>query len=544
MHRSWLRARVAFTMPPVTDRSLRRAWRLGLLFLGASIAALIFNDYGMTWDEHVHHTHGELLLAYFTSGFQDTRCLDYINLMFYGPLVDLSSAALSKLLGTPRVETQHALIACFGLAAIAGVLEMGAQSRRRWAIVVAPLAIVLMPRFFGHSFTNPKDLPFACLYAWSLLWIARAAADGLKSPRPLAICAVVMSTAVAIRPGALPLLVAIFVGAIGYRTLAESVADQALDLRNSLRLAGRTLAVFVAVWLGMIALWPFAHQAPLANPIAAIREASAFSFDYQVLFNGSVQSSSQLAWFYIPAYIVITTPLVILSLGLLGILASTARASRFAHDPPAMMEVTALLGVALPLGAAVVLHPNVYDGLRHFLFVLPPLAFFAAIGVDLLVGRLEARIAPKVLGVGLVITLLFPLAAIVRLHPYQTSFFNSLVGGLNGAQSRFETDYWVSSYKEAVEWVNAQAEQATEEELPIRLIVAANSFNTVCATYYASDRVQIKTVWRDPGIPEIPAPYDYFLSTTRYGKDKMFPNSSIAHTVSRDAAPLTVIRKR
>jgi hypothetical protein len=40
----------------------------------------------------------------------------------------------------------------------------------------------------------------------------------------------------------------------------------------------------------------------------------------------------------------------------------------------------------------------------------------------------------------------------VRLHPYQSVFFNRLFGGgLAGAAEKYETDYWGASYKEGIE---------------------------------------------------------------------------------------------
>ena len=42
----------------------------------------------------------------------------------------------------------------------------------------------------------------------------------------------------------------------------------------------------------------------------------------------------------------------------------------------------------------------------------------------------------------------------VRLHPYQYVYFNRLIaGGLASAVTRYETDYWSTSYKEGIEWV-------------------------------------------------------------------------------------------
>jgi hypothetical protein len=42
-------------------------------------------------------------------------------------------------------------------------------------------------------------------------------------------------------------------------------------------------------------------------------------------------------------------------------------------------------------------------------------------------------------------------AQLVQLHPHQYLFFNSLVGGLQGASRRYDTDYWVNIMPEAVQ---------------------------------------------------------------------------------------------
>lgn len=519
-------------------------WRWGCLGAAALGAAALLPDFGMTWDEDVHLIHGDLLLAYFTSGFSDLRCLDHVNLRFYGPLFDLLSAAVRSLLGTPRVETQHFLIALFGLATLLGTYELGRQSGRRWVPLLAPALLLGMPRFFGHSFTNPKDLPFACLYVWSLVAIVAVARSQDRRLRSVLACAATLGAAFAIRPGAFPLLTAILLGTLGHSFLFSSGTQARADYGRLRRDLGATLTILPLAWIGMIALWPWAHQSPLANPLAAIREAAAFSYDYPVLFNGTVQPSSQLAWFYIPTYIAITTPLLTLAAALVGFALTAASALRLRTAQANSAEVAATLALALPLLAAVVLHPNVYDGLRHFLFLLPVLAFLAAVACD----RFLQKVGHQGTGNGLVralvtltvsLTVLLPAGSLWTLHPYQTTYFNALVGGVGGAEGRFETDYWVSSYKEAVEWVNAKAELS---DRPIRLVVAANSFNAACAQYYASRKVQIETLWAPPPVSRLPAPYDYFLATTRYGKADYLADTPVVHRIQRQGATFTVIR--
>ena len=53
--------------------------------------------------------------------------------------------------------------------------------------------------------------------------------------------------------------------------------------------------------------------------------------------------------------------------------------------------------------------------------------------------------------------LLSPARDLIVLHPYQATYFNGLVGGVAGAQGRYETDNRVASYSEALSWVDQRA---------------------------------------------------------------------------------------
>ena len=92
-------------------------------------------------------------------------------------------------------------------------------------------------------------------------------------------------------------------------------------------------------------------------------------------------------------------------------------------------------------------------GLRHFLFVIPPLAALAGIGLDRVLTVLAARgrwLAASGLAFGSA-CLLWNAATLVRLHPDEYLFYNSAVGGLEGASRRYDLDYWFNSMPEAVD---------------------------------------------------------------------------------------------
>jgi len=72
--------------------------RLALVVLGvvAVIAAATFRDYGLGWDDYTHSEYGDLLLAFYGSGFSDQRALSFVNLYKYGGGFDMAAALAAK----------------------------------------------------------------------------------------------------------------------------------------------------------------------------------------------------------------------------------------------------------------------------------------------------------------------------------------------------------------------------------------------------------------------------------------------------------------
>ena len=79
---------VANTLPPIRGLAQKR-WSLDqiadrvaivVLTVVAVVAALIFRDYGLGWDDFTHAQYGDLLLSFYASGFADKRALSFVNL--------------------------------------------------------------------------------------------------------------------------------------------------------------------------------------------------------------------------------------------------------------------------------------------------------------------------------------------------------------------------------------------------------------------------------------------------------------------------------
>jgi hypothetical protein len=208
----------------------------------------------------------------------------------------------------------------------------------------------------------------------------------------------------------------------------------------------------VPAYLIMIFAWPWAALAPL-NPIRGLLAFSEFHYNIRTIFAGQTYDMADVPRLYVPVYFLIRLPLLTLfgaAVAMLSVLPQlgAADATRLQRRDIGFLS----LAVIFPIACQVIGHGPAFTGLRHFLFVIPPLAALAGIGLDRILTLLAAR--SRWLAAGGVAAgsacLLWNADTLVRLHPDEYLFYNSAVGGLQGASRRYDLDYWFNSMPEAV----------------------------------------------------------------------------------------------
>ena len=114
---------------------------------------------------------------------------------------------------------------------------------------------------------------------------------------------------------------------------------------------------------------------------------------------------------------------------------------------------------------AMVKRPALYNGIRHFAFVIPPMAVLAGVGFSIVVDRILAAMAcchcSAVNGL-FAASLMLPLTEMIRLHPYQYTYFNHVAGTVRAADANYMLDYWGLAFKQASEELRAKLEEAQE----------------------------------------------------------------------------------
>ncbi len=126
------------------------------------------------------------------------------------------------------------------------------------------------------------------------------------------------------------------------------------------------------------------------------------------------------------------------------------------------------LAALLPLIIAMVKRPALYNGIRHFVFVVPPMAILAGVGFASISNWLKdnSRRAQAAFVALFAFGLSLPLTEMIRLHPYQYTYFNHIAGSVRGADDRYMLDYWGLALKQASEGLREQIIE--RQEIPPR----------------------------------------------------------------------------
>ncbi|MFT5129561.1 MAG: 4-amino-4-deoxy-L-arabinose transferase-like glycosyltransferase, partial [Rhodothermales bacterium] len=266
-----------------------RAIFVGIPAAAALLCLCCYGDFGITWDENVQRQYGDMVLNYFASGFQDTRCNSFLNLYFYGGIVELIAACCYETLGSDVFATRHLVTGLIAVTTVPAVMLYGRRlGRSLWLPVFCAFALLGLPRFVGHACNNSKDIPLAAMFAIAMFAIARLLSQERMSWKAVTLTAIPVGLALAVRVG-------------GVLVLAYACAGVALRIaqrwpqKPDLKAAAGRVALFIGIaWLLMLAFWPWAQQNPVLHPQKAFREATAFSHAKQVLFAGEQLSSKEL----------------------------------------------------------------------------------------------------------------------------------------------------------------------------------------------------------------------------------------------------------
>jgi len=433
------------------------ALALGVLLLAAAIAFATFRDYGLGWDDYTHSQYGSLLVSLYRSGFADQRALSFVNLYMYGGGYDILATLAAKILPFGPFETRRLIGAMIGIAGLFATWRLGRRLGGPFAGLVSLVLLAACPLYYGHMFINAKDGPFAAVTAIALVGIVRAFQEYPRATPPtLALCGIGIGLAI----GARVLGAFAVVDAILPLPLIVAIRSRETGFKSALAEFGKFLVPFLPAallaYLIMGLVWPWSVVSPL-NPLhAAEYFSNVFEKPWRELFDGQLIPVDDMPRSYVPTLFALQVPELMLALGLGGAVGalvaaiwSGERDTAAAGRRAALFSI--VLAVALPILVTVAARPVMYNGIRHFVFVLPPFAVLGGLAAAYIARWLPryGTAAGFAGGLALVAGIASPTADMARLHPYEYTDYNRLAGGVQGSQRNFMLDYWGLSLTQA-----------------------------------------------------------------------------------------------
>jgi Dolichyl-phosphate-mannose-protein mannosyltransferase len=430
---------------------------IGILLVTAAVALATFRDYGLGWDDYTHSQYGALLVSLYRSNFADQRALSFVNLYMYGGGFDIIATLAAKFLPFDLFETRRLIGAAVGLVGLFAAWRLGRRLGGPLAGLAGLLLLATCPLYYGHMFINAKDGPFAAVMAIALLGLVRAFQEYPRaSPPTIALC----GTGVGLAIGARVLGGFAVLDALLPLPFILAVRSRTIGLKSGLTECGAYLYAFmpaaILAYLIMGLVWPWSVLAPL-NPFRAVEYFSNFfEKPWRELFDGQLIPVIDMPRSYVPTLFAVQLPELMLALGLCGtaiaIFAIGANSNRNTADAGHRAALLAtVIAAFLPILVTVLTRPAMYNGVRHFVFVLPPFAALGGLAAARIIERFWqwGRIAASAIALVLLVGIASPIFDIVELHPYEYTDYNRLAGGVPRARQNFMLDYWGLSLTQA-----------------------------------------------------------------------------------------------
>lgn len=334
----------------------------------------------------------------------------------------------------------------------------GAQLFNKRVAILAIVLLFLCPHVFFHSHLACFDGPIMGLS----LVVCYAFWRALESRAWVLMCGAWWGLALATKHNAAFLLPTLLLSYGFFR-------------RHEFRFSKSGVAIppLPLSFVGMVLLAPVVFYAfyPFGWPDPFVRIASYYQYHlhhehYPVDFFGTLYTQPPFPWFYAFRMSVLTIPLSILVLGVVGLVMSVR--NEFADRCPTQQQTEIqragvwILAFATLVPPLVISSPNVpiFGGTKHWIAMMPPFCIFASWaffqGFEFLWQK--NRLWRTVAATACVVVLGSLFYQSVHIFPYGHTYYNELVGGpRGGAMLSLPRTFWGGDGRELLDELNRQA---------------------------------------------------------------------------------------
>jgi len=441
-------------------------------------------------DEGLHNGQARKVVNWFLTLGADRSCFDTptSNLKYYGQSPDNIAAFINRIFSIENESlTRHITGFVFAslLILVTGLLAYRV-TRKYFAGIAAMALLFFTPPVMGQAFGNLKDIPFAFGYTWSLLVMAR-----LFSELPVIRWKTILTLAFAfaftnsVRIGGLVLFPYLGLFLLAWLLLNYKEQNKILkqpDFWKKLVTKG-IIIVAIGYFAGLV-FWPYGLENPLKNPAEALSVMEHYKISIRQIFEGNVSWSTDLPWYYLPKWLLISVPEVVW----LGLILFIALVLPGLKKGSGTTFFFAIVGFALvfPVVYVIAIKSNLYSGWRQMYFIYPSLLVLSAAGITRLFEKLKGKsfFAGIVVFAGL---LAMPALHILKTYPSEYIYFNSFAGFNKKAWSNYEYDYYWHDMKKAANWLQNETGNSGKQ------ITVASNFD-LSPYFYGNKNIQFRYV--------------------------------------------------
>tara|TARA_Y100000589_G_scaffold318675_1_gene346406 strand:+ start:1203 stop:2822 length:1620 start_codon:yes stop_codon:yes gene_type:complete len=368
----------------------------------------------------------------------------------------------------------YGLINCFLIFDICKSLGF----RKYW---LGPLILISSPVFFGHSIFNIKDTPLALFYtfvSWSLFKMFSYSRQGFISNKYIFISSLLIGLTASLKLVIYPILVFTAISSIliiHYNQNNKSI--------KSIKIIKIILKIILLSSFFLLISMPSSWGHPIDFFLDSFNNFKNHRWSSCNFFNGSCIGSKSLNWSLF-RYLVNWFSLKMSALNFFGFITSlliffktlwNIKKNKFVSrlDFVRILFIQQLLIIPL---LAIFANSNAYNGVRHFLFVIPSLSYFAADSIQIIENQIRSRLFLRLLNTLVIIIISINIVDIVSLSPYQYVYFNEIFR--DKMINNTEIDYYQSSIGELYKKSRSKTDLFPNKQKNLKVFLKKNKINS------------------------------------------------------------------
>ena len=445
-------------------------FRFFFFFLLLIAGLCVFKDYGVHTDEYFNQSIGEEALRYVLASpfiHAVAPLKSESSVQTHGAIVEMSLKFVQRVFKVR--DTREVLLLrhfCCFLLFLMGVYFFWSLCEHyfnSWKMgLLGSLFLAASPRIFANAFYDTYDIPLLSFYIISIYTLLR----WLRRKTFINAFLHALSCAILFDTRAIGLVMPLFTSLI---FLIDTLNSFPIQQRIKIF---RQFLLYLCLLSALIVIgWPLLWSNPLMHFLEVIKGNVGYRFPFgtTILFMGRDLMQYRLPWYYVPVWILITTPVIYSLYFLVGVYFSVILLFSRQLFIKKRGVVLFLLCFLTPQLLA---QGKLYDTWRHLFFIYPAFLMISLIGLSALWEKIKDHFSrpTNLILQGLLIlvtagNLCGVLGFMVKYHPFQFVYFNRLAGkDMQEIKKRYILDYWGLPYKQALEDI---LKKDTEKIIPI-----------------------------------------------------------------------------